>query len=135
MEEIDLSNVESGKKLDVPGSFNVAVEKVLEKTSLVSGNKMLKVKFFILDQNKYSCYCWDNFVLIESMLWKLKKFLKIIGEPCEGKVALNPKNWKDKHLKIYGIMREYNGRNEFNVQGYDTADAAMKETEIENVEF
>lgn len=36
-------------------------------------------------------------------------FLKVIGQPWEGKFQINPENWKGKRFHAYLAEKEYNG--------------------------
>jgi hypothetical protein len=60
------------------GRYNVVVEKAELTAAKDSGNPMIKVTLKILDGDSKGRLAWDNFVLIEKSLWKLKGFLEAI---------------------------------------------------------
>ena len=76
---LDFSNVAGGKLLD-EGTYAVTIESVEEKVS-ASGKNMLLVRF---RENDTQTAIFENYVLQENCLWKLKELLLAAGIDCEG---------------------------------------------------
>ena len=76
---LDVSNVQGGKILE-EGTYNVTIESVEEKTSS-TGKPMLLVRFRE-DETKTAIF--ENYVLQENCLWKLKELLAAAGIECDG---------------------------------------------------
>jgi hypothetical protein len=61
------------------GRYIVTVDKAELTTTKDSGNPMIKVTLKILEGEFKNRLAWDNFVLVEKSLWKLKGFLEAIN--------------------------------------------------------
>ena len=60
------------------GRYTVTVDKAELTTTKDSGNPMIKVTLKIVEGDNKGRLAWDNFVLVEKSLWKLKGFLEAI---------------------------------------------------------
>lgn len=76
MLNLDFSSVPSREPLD-EGVYRLQIAKVEETTSS-TGNPMLKVEYDVLgvDGNRK---VWDNYVLIDKCLWKVKELFDALG--------------------------------------------------------
>ena len=76
MLNLDFSNVPSREAL-AEGVYELQIAKVEEKLSS-SGNPMLKVEYDVLgvDGNRK---IWDNYVLIDKTMWKVKELFDALG--------------------------------------------------------
>jgi hypothetical protein len=61
------------------GRYNLTVDKAELTTAKDSGNPMIKATLKILDGDFKGRLVWDNFVLTDKSLWKLKGILEAIG--------------------------------------------------------
>ena len=85
---LDFSSIPSREPLD-EGVYNLRIAKVEETTSS-TGNPMLKVEYDVLgvDGNRK---LWDNYVLIDKCLWKVKELVEmdvseLVGMEVQAKV-------------------------------------------------
>jgi hypothetical protein len=58
------------------GRYTVVVDKAEITTTKESGNPMIKATLKIVEGDFKNRLAWDNFVLTEKSLWKLKTFLE-----------------------------------------------------------
>lgn len=61
------------------GRYTVVVDKAEITTTKESGNPMIKATLKIVEGDFKNRLAWDNFVLTEKSLWKLKTFLEAAG--------------------------------------------------------
>jgi Protein of unknown function (DUF669) len=77
--KLNLKNVKGSTFDPIPeGRYNVVVDKAELTTAKDSGNAMIKTTLKITDGDFKGRLVWDNFVLIDNSLWKLKGFLEAI---------------------------------------------------------
>lgn len=76
MLNLDFSSVPSREPLE-EGVYSLTIAKVEETTSS-TGNPMLKIEYDVndVDGNRK---LWDNYVLIDKCLWKLKELFQALG--------------------------------------------------------
>lgn len=75
MLNLDFSSVPSRDPLE-EGVYTLRIAKVEEKVSS-TGNPMLSVEYDVVDHEGRKL--WDNFVLIDKCLWKIKELFDAIG--------------------------------------------------------
>lgn len=76
MLNLDFSSVPSREPLD-EGVYHLQIAKVEEKESS-TGNPMLSVEYDVLEQDG-NRKLWDNYVLIDKCLWKVKELFDALG--------------------------------------------------------
>ena len=76
MLNLDFSSVPSRQPLD-EGVYRLQIAKVEETTSS-TGNPMIKVEYDVLDVDG-NRKLWDNYVLIDKCLWKVKELFDALG--------------------------------------------------------
>ena len=106
MLNLDFSNVPSREPL-VEGLYPVRIAKVEEKTSS-SGNPMLSVEFDVLNVDG-GRKLWDNYVLIDKCLWKVKEFCDAVGLDTSSVVSFDPQELVGAEVTAQVIQEEYNG--------------------------
>lgn len=76
MLNLDFSSVPSREPLE-EGVYNLTIAKVEETTSS-TGNPMLKIEYDVngVEGNRK---LWDNYVLIDKCLWKIKELFEALG--------------------------------------------------------
>lgn len=76
MLNLDFSSVPSREPLE-EGVYSLTIAKAEETTSS-TGNPMLKIEYDVndVDGNRK---LWDNYVLIDKCLWKLKELFQALG--------------------------------------------------------
>lgn len=100
---LDFSNVQGGTILD-EGMYNVTIESVEEKTS-VSGKPMLLVRF---REEETKTAIFENYVLQENCLWKLKELLSAAGIECNGSVDVDTDDLVGLVFKAKIVQDDYN---------------------------
>lgn len=99
---LDFSNVQGGTLLD-EGMYNVTIESVEEKTSS-SGNPMLLVRF---REETTKNAIFENYVLTENCLWKLKELLVAAGIDCSGAIDFDTEDLIGLVFKAKIVQDDY----------------------------
>lgn len=102
---LDFSSVQSNNTLLDEGTYNVTLENVEEKISS-SGKPMLLVRF---REESTQAALFENYVLTENCLWKLKELLSAAGLECDGSVDLDTDVLVGIMFKVKVIQEDYNG--------------------------
>lgn len=100
---LDFSNVQGGVVLD-EGMYNVTIESVEEKTSS-TGNPMLLVRF---REEETKTAIFENYVLTENCLWKLKELLVAAGIECDGIIDFDTNDLVGLMFKAKIVQDDYN---------------------------
>ncbi len=101
---LDFSNVQSNNILLDEGMYNVTIESVEEKTSS-TGNPMLLIRF---REESTQAALFENYVLTEKCLWKLKELLSAAGIECNGAVEFDTEELVGLVFKAKVIQDDYN---------------------------
>lgn len=105
MLNLDFSSVPSREPLE-EGLYELTVAKAEETTSS-AGNPMIKMEF---DVNGFEGRkLWDNFVLIEKALWKVKEFFEAVGLNTDEIVKMDVAELVGASVKAKVYQEEYNG--------------------------
>ena len=115
--KVDFTGVESYIKCD-EGEHIVKLTEVTEKTAESSGNEMLAVVFEVTKGSCAGARLFDNFVLTEKALWKLKSYLEVVGIKADGKIAINLDNLIGKTCIVTVSHEEYKGQLKARIDGY-----------------
>lgn len=106
MLNLDFSSVPSREALP-EGVYELQIAEVTEKTSS-TGNPMLAVTYDVLDvegQRKV----FDNYVLIDKCLWKIKELFTALGIDTSEIVSIDPQELVGMTCKGKLIQEEYEG--------------------------
>lgn len=106
MLNLDFSSVPSREPL-AEGVYHLSISKVEEKQSS-TGNPMITVEYDVLDvegQHKL----WDNYVLIDKCLWKLKELFDAIGIDTSSIVDMDIQELVGQEVQAKVIQELYNG--------------------------
>lgn len=106
MLNLDFSSVPSREPLE-EGVYRLQIEQVEETTSS-TGNPMLKVTYAVQDvegQRKL----WDNYVLIDKALWKLKELFDALGIDTSSVVVMDVQELVGMEVKARVVQETYNG--------------------------
>ena len=106
--KIDFTGVETNARCE-EGQHFVKLTAMEEKTSQ-AGNDMLVGSFEVVKGDSKGSKLYENFLLSQSGLWKLKSYLQAIGVACDGKIALDPKTLIGKQCIATVVHEEYNGK-------------------------
>lgn len=100
---LDFSNVQGNVLLD-EGTYNVAIEEIEEKTSS-TGKEMLLIRF---REETTKTAIFENYVLQENCLFKLKELLAAAGMECEGVVDIDTEALIGLTFKAKIVQDDYN---------------------------
>ena len=103
---LDFSSVPSREPLE-EGIYHLQIAKVEETTSS-TGNPMLKVEFNVLgvDGNRK---LWDNYVLIDKCLWKVRELFDALGIDTSALVEMDVNELVGMEVQAKVIQETYNG--------------------------
>ena len=106
MLNLDFSSVPSREPLD-EGVYLISIAKVEEKISS-AGNPMLSMEYDVIgvDGNRK---LWDNYVLTDKTLWKLKELLNALDMDTSAIVELDVQELVGSQLQAKVIQETYNG--------------------------
>ena len=103
---LDFSSVPSREPLE-EGIYHLQIAKVEETTSS-TGNPMLKVEYNVLgvEGNRK---LWDNYVLIDKCLWKIKELFDALGIDTSNLVEMDVTELVGMEVQAKVIQETYNG--------------------------
>ena len=106
MLNLDFSSIPSREPLE-EGVYHLRIAKVEETTSS-TGNPMLKVEYDVIavDGNRK---LWDNYVLIDKCLWKVKELFDAIGVDTSELVEMDVTELVGMEGNAKVIQETYNG--------------------------
>lgn len=106
MLNLDFSSVPSREPL-TEGVYKLQIAKVEEKTSS-TGNPMLAIEYDVLgvEGNRK---LWDNYVLIDKCLWKLKELFDALGIDTASVVEMDVSELVGLEVNAKVIQEEYQG--------------------------
>ena len=103
---LDFSSVPSREPLE-EGIYHLQIAKV-EETNSSTGNPMLKVEYDVLgvEGNRK---LWDNYVLIDKCLWKVKELFDALGIDTSALVEMDVDELVGLEIQAKVIQETYNG--------------------------
>lgn len=106
MLNLDFSSVPSREPLE-EGVYHLQIAKVEETTSS-TGNPMLKFEYDVLgvEGNRK---LWDNYVLIDKCLWKVKELFNALGIDTSELVEMDVTELVGLEVQAKVIQETYNG--------------------------
>lgn len=106
MLNLDFSSVPSREPLE-EGVYNLTIAKAEETTSS-TGNPMLKVEYDVqgVDGNRK---LWDNYVLIDKCMWKVKELFDAVGIDTSELVEMDVNELVGLEVQAKVIQETYNG--------------------------
>ena len=130
--KMDFTDVESFIQC-AEGEHIAKLKEVEEKVSS-TGNDMLSVKFEVTKGSSTGATVYDNFVLTEKALWKLKSYLEVVGMKAEGKIQIDLDKLIGRACIIQVKYEEYDGKNRAKIDGYKKF-AASTEAEDDDEDY
>lgn len=106
MLNLDFSSVPSREPLE-EGVYHLRIAKV-EETNSSTGNPMLKVEYDVVDVDG-NRKLWDNYVLIDKCLWKVKELFDAIGVDTSELVEMDVTELVGMEVNAKVIQETYNG--------------------------
>lgn len=125
--KVDFTGVESFIKCEE--GEHIAVLKKTEVKTSEAGNDMIACVFEVVSGSSAGANVFDNFVLTEKALWRLKSYLEVIGIKADGKLKLDTDKMKGKKCIIEVSHEEYKGQVRARIQGFKKLNAAPKAVE------
>ena len=106
MLNLDFSSVPSREPLE-EGIYNLTIAKVEEANSS-TGNPMLKIEYDVngVEGNRK---LWDNYVLIDKCMWKLKELFDALGIDTSEIVEMDVTELVGMQVNAKVIQETYNG--------------------------
>ena len=106
MLNLDFSSVPPREPLD-EGVYDLTIAKIKETTSS-TGNPMLKVEYDVngVEGNRK---LWDNYVLIDKCLWKVKELFDALGIDTSELVEMDVSELLGMQVRAKVIQETYNG--------------------------
>lgn len=101
---LDFSNVQGNELLE-EGFYELVISKVEEKKSK-SGKDMILVTF---KHEETGAALWENYVLQDNCLWKLKELFDAVGIDTNGSVAIEWSDLVGSLVNAKVIQEDYNG--------------------------
>jgi hypothetical protein len=109
MIKLDFSEVQGGDFEPIPeGDYLVEIEEVKEKESN-SGNQMLQMKFNVVEGEYEGRKIFDNYVLTQKALWKLKNLFVALEKDVSGIAEFDPKDLEGMKFLATVTIEEYQG--------------------------
>lgn len=106
MLNLDFSSVPSREPLE-EGVYHLQIAKV-EETNSSTGNPMLKVEYNVLEVEG-NRKLWDNYVLIDKCLWKVKELFDALGIDTSELVEMDVTEMVGLEVQAKVIQETYNG--------------------------
>ena len=114
--KVDMTGVEAYGKVN-EGIHPAKIVEV-EQTTSQAGDDMLTVAFEVTGGPDKGGRVYDNFVLTQKALWKLKVLLRAIGMKCDGKIMVDLDRMIGKTCDIEVFHDEYNGQKRAKISDY-----------------
>lgn len=114
--KLDFSKVESYTRC-AEGQHTAKIVEVQENTTQ-AGDDMLTMVFEVIKGDSKGAKVFDNFVLTDKALWKLKQLLQVVGIKCDGRIALDLDKLVGKVCDIAVYHEEYNGKMKARIDEY-----------------
>lgn len=92
------------------GQHVVKLIEIKETESQSSGSDMLAATFEVIKGKSKGARLYDNFVLTDKALWKLKVYLEAVGLKADGKVVVDLDKLLEKVCIVEVFHEEYQGQ-------------------------
>lgn len=125
MLNLDFSSVKGFDPIPESENYVFKIEKVEEKAAKTSGSPMLNLTVEVIadefDGEYVGRKVFENYVLTEKCLWKLKQLLAAIGIDASGAVDLDTQELLGKTFTGSIIIQEYNGNEKNSIKNHKAA--------------
>ena len=132
--KINMTGVDTFTRCE-EGIHTAKIVEIQEGTTQ-AGDDMLTGVFEVINGTSKGCKVYDNFVLTDKALWKLKQLLQSVHVKCDGKIALDLDKLIGKVCDIAVYHDEYNGKIKARIDEYTptASDSSDDEDEDEDEE-
>lgn len=114
--KVDMTGVEAYSKVNEGIHAAKIVE--VEQTQSQAGDDMITVAYDVTAGPDKGGRVFDNFVLTQKALWKLKVLLKALGMKCDGRLIVDLDRLIGKACDIEVFHDEYNGQIRAKISDY-----------------
>lgn len=104
----------------------------IQESTTQAGDDMLTGVFEVINGTSKGCKVYDNFVLTDKALWKLKQLLQSVHVKCDGKIALDLDKLIGKICDIAVYHDEYNGKIKARIDEYTPTASDSSDDEDED---
>lgn len=104
----------------------------IQESTTQAGDDMLTGVFEVINGTSKGCKVYDNFVLTDKALWKLKQLLQSVHVKCDGKIALDLDKLIGKVCDIAVYHDEYNGKIKARIDEYTPTASDSSDDEDED---
>lgn len=125
--KVDFTGVKTFVKCP-EGQHVVKIEDIKEDVSQ-AGNDVIKATFKVVKGNSKGAVIYENFVLGETSLWKLKALLEALGMKADGKTVLNLDILEGKTLIVTVVHEEYDNKERAKISEFKNLKATAKGVE------
>lgn len=131
--KLDFTGVENFQK----ASEGEHIAKIIsaEETVASTGSDMIKITFEVTSGEDKGSRVYENYVLLEASLWKLKALLNALGVKAEGKVVIDLDKLIGKICIIEVVHEEYNGTIRAKVADYKNLAKAKSASNDDDEDF
>ena len=130
--KLDMTNVEIYTHIS-EGIHRVKVASCEDKTTQ-AGDDMITIAFECVKGDDKGTRVFDNFVLTDKALWKLKQLLTALNVKCDGKIVLDTDKLIGKQCDVDVFHEEYNGQLRARVNEYIKIKATEPEDDDDDEE-
>jgi hypothetical protein len=130
--KVDFTGVENYTRCE-EGQHIAKLVKIEEKETQ-AGDDMMVATFEVTRGESKGARVFENFVLTEKALWKLKGYLEAVGMKAEGKVVIDFDKLLGKACIIEVAHEEYNGTIRAKINAYKSLDQAPDDDEDDDDE-
>ena len=130
--KLDFSGVESYLKC-AEGEHVAALKEAELKTS-EAGNEMISCVFEVVAGASSGARVFDNFVLTDKALWRLKTYLECLGIKADGKLKLDLDKLIGKKCIIEVAHEEYKGQTRARISDFKKLVADTKKAEPDDID-
>ena len=128
--KVDFTGVENYTRCE-EGQHIAKLVKIEEKETQ-AGDDMMVATFEVTMGESKGARVFENFVLTEKALWKLKGYLEAVGMKAEGKVVIDFDKLLGKACIIEVAHEEYNGTIRAKINEYKSLDQAPDDDDDED---
>ena len=128
--KINMTGVDTFTRCE-EGIHTAKIVEIQEGTTQ-AGDDMLTGVFEVINGTSKGCKVYDNFVLTDKALWKLKQLLQSVHVKCDGKIALDLDKLIGKVCDIAGYHDEYKGKIKARIDEYTPTASDSSDDEDED---
>lgn len=128
--KINMTGVDTFTRCE-EGIHTAKIVEIQEGTTQ-AGDDMLTGVFEVINGTSKGCKVYDNFVLTDKALWKLKQLLQSVHVKCDGKIALDLDKLIGKICDIAVYHDEYNGKIKARIDEYTPTASDSSDDEDED---